>query len=88
MTVPVQPKIQAAGFGAAGKDYQVIASFLQFLSNDLDSRRTGGRALDRTLATRIRSLVRGVKLRLDEPLDRARYRGKNATKRRQPSNSR
>ena len=55
--------------GAAGEDDPVLAGFLQFLANDLASRPGRVRALDRKLATRIRSLVRGVKVKLNEPLD-------------------
>ena len=55
--------------GAAGEDDPVLAGFLQFLANDLASRPC--RALDRKLAKRVRSLVRGVKVKLDEPLDPA-----------------
>ncbi len=55
--------------GAAGEDDPVLARFLQFLANDLASRPGRVRALDRKLATRIRALVRGVKVKLNEPLD-------------------
>ena len=55
--------------GAASEDDPVLAGFLRFLANDLASRPGRVRALDRKLATRIRSLVRGVKAKLDEPLD-------------------
>jgi antitoxin PrlF len=57
--------------GGAGEDDPVLAGFLQFLANDLASRPGRVRALDRKLATRIRSLAKGVKLKLDEPLDPA-----------------
>jgi len=57
--------------GAAGEDDPVLAGFLQFLANDLASGPGRVRALDRKLATRIRSLVRRVKVKLDEPLDPA-----------------
>ena len=57
--------------GAAGEDDPVLAGFLQFLANDLAARPGRVRALDRKLAMRVRSLVRGVKVKLDEPLDPA-----------------
>ena len=53
---------------AAGEDDPVLAGFLQFLANDLASRPGRVRALDRKLATRVRSLVRGVKVDLDAEL--------------------
>lgn len=55
--------------GAAGEDDPVLTGFLQFLANDLATRPGRVRALDRKLATRVRTLVRGVKFKLDEPLD-------------------
>ena len=54
---------------SAGEDDPVLAGFLQFLANDLAARPGQVRALDRKLATRVRSLVGGVKLKLDQSLD-------------------
>ena len=54
---------------SAGEDDPVLAGFLQFLANDLAARPGRVRALDRKLATRVRSLIGGVKLKLDQPLD-------------------
>ena len=54
---------------AASEDDPVLAGFLQFLANDMASRPGRVRALDRKRATRIRSLVKGVKVKLAEPLD-------------------
>ena len=55
--------------GAAGEDDPVLTAFLQFLAKDIASHPGRVRALDRKLATRMRSLARGVKVKLDEPLN-------------------
>jgi antitoxin PrlF len=55
--------------GAAGEDDPVLAEFLRFLANDIAARPGRVRSLDRKLAARVRSLVRGVKVKLDEPLE-------------------
>jgi len=54
---------------AAGEADPVLAGFLEFLAKDLAARPGRVRTLDRKLAARIRSLVKGVKVRLDAPLD-------------------
>lgn len=55
--------------GGVDEDDPVLRRFLQFLANDMVSRPGHVRALDRKLAKRIRSLVRGVKVNLDEQLN-------------------
>ena len=55
--------------GGADQDDPVLRRFLQFLANDMASRPGRVRVLDRKLARRIQSLVKGVKVNLDEPLD-------------------
>ena len=54
--------------GGADEDDPVLGRFLQFLANDMALRPGHVRALDRKLSRRIRSLVKGVKINLDEPL--------------------
>jgi antitoxin PrlF len=54
---------------AAGEEDPALESFLQFLANDITSHPDRVRALPRGLAARIRTLTKGVKVRLDEPLD-------------------
>jgi antitoxin PrlF len=55
--------------GGVDQDDPVLRRFLQFLANDMVSRPGHVRALDRKLARRIRSLVKGVRIKLDEPLN-------------------
>ena len=55
--------------GGADEHDPVLRRFLQFLANDMASHPGRIRVLDRKLARRIRSLVKGVKINLDEPLN-------------------
>ena len=55
--------------GGVDEDDPVLARFLEFLASDIASRPGAIRALDRKLLKRLESLVKGVRVKLDEPLD-------------------
>ncbi len=60
--------VQLTRGGGMDEDDPVLARFLQFLAADMASRPDRIRALDRKLSKRLRSLVKGVRIKLDEPL--------------------
>ncbi|MBX7115665.1 MAG: type II toxin-antitoxin system PrlF family antitoxin [Myxococcaceae bacterium] len=61
-------RVTVVPIGATHED-PVVGKFLSFLAKDIGQRPQAVKPLSKTFAVRMRSLVKGTKVDLDEPID-------------------